>query len=47
MKRGGGVIKSCNFADNILQAYDLESMLSEAYADDLTVMFKWDKNGLK
>ena len=27
--------------------YSLESMLNEAYADDLTIMFKWDQNGLK
>ena len=43
----GGAIRSCNFAENIRRTYNLESMISEAYADDLTVMFKWDKRGLK
>ena len=43
----GGTIKSCNFAQNICEAYNLESMLSEAYADDLTIMFKWGRAGLK
>ena len=43
----GGTIKSCNFAQNIREAYNLESMLSEAYADDLTIMFKWGRAGLK
>ena len=43
----GGTIKSCNFAQNIREAYNLESMLSEAYADDLTIMFKWKGKDLK
>ena len=43
----GDVIKSCNFAQNIRATYNLESMLTEAYADDLTIMFKWGRVGLK
>ena len=35
----GGVIKGCNFNSAIREAFNLESMLNEAYADDLTVMF--------
>ena len=43
----GDIIKSCNFAQNIRATYNLESMLTEAYADDLTIMFKWGRAGLK
>ena len=43
----GGEIKSCNLSQQLRQMYNLESMLNEAYADDLTIMFKWDQNGLK
>ena len=43
----GGEIKSCNFSQQLREMYNLESMLNEAYADDLTIMFKWDQNGLK
>ena len=43
----GGEIKSCNFSQQLRELYSLESMLNEVYADDLTIMFKWDQNGLK
>ena len=43
----GGEIKECNFSQQLRESYNLESMLNEAYADDLTIMFKWDQNGLK
>ena len=34
----GGAIKSGNFSQNFRKANNLESMLSEAYADDLTLI---------
>ena len=43
----GGVIKSCEFNRAVREEYNMESMLNEAYADDLTVMFQWDRLGLK
>ena len=43
----GGAIKSGNFSQNFRKANNLESMLSEAYADDLTIIVKWDRIGLK
>ena len=43
----GGIIKGCEFNSAIREAFNLESMLNEAYADDLTVMFQWARSGLK
>ena len=43
----GGIIKGCEFNSAIQEAFNLESMLNEAYADDLTVMFQWARSGLK
>ena len=43
----GGVIKSCEFNRAVREEYNMESMVNEAYADDLTVMFQWGKPGLK
>ena len=43
----GGTIKGCEFNSAIREAFNLESMLNEAYADDLTVMFQWARSGLK
>ena len=43
----GGVIKSCEFNRAVREEYNMESMLNEAYADDLTVMFQWGRLGLK
>ena len=43
----GGVIKGCEFNRAVREAYNMESMLNEAYADDLTVMFQWGRPGLK
>ena len=46
-KENGGRIRGCEFNENIRRLYNLETMLTEAYADDLTILFKWDKAGLK
>ena len=43
----GEGIKGCNFSQQLRESYNLESMLNEAYADDLTIMFKRDQIGLK
>ena len=43
----GGVIKGCEFNCAVREAYNMESMLNEAYVDDLTVMFQWGRPGLK
>ena len=42
----GESIGICNFIEQIREKFGLESMLAEAYADDLTVLFKWDRIGL-
>ena len=42
----GDSIGVCNFIEQIREKFGLESMLSEAYADNLTVLFKWDRIGL-
>ena len=34
------------FNERIRAEYNIESMLSEAYADDLTILFRWDRIGL-
>ena len=36
----------CIFSEQIREKFGLESMLAEAYADDLTILFKWDRIGL-
>ena len=46
-KENGGTIRGCEFNENMRRVYNLETMLTEAYADDLTILFKWDKAGLK
>ena len=43
MKRGGK-IRVCDFNDKIREQILLESMLCEAYADDLTILYKWGLN---
>ena len=40
----GGKIRVCDFNDRIREQMLLESMLCEAYADDLTILFKWGLN---
>ena len=45
-KENGGTIRGCEFNENMRRVYNLETMLTEAYADDLTILFKWDKAGL-
>ena len=42
----GESIGICNFIEQIREKFGLESMLAEAYADDLTILFKWDRIGL-
>ena len=42
----GESIGICNFIEQIRDRFGLESMLAEAYADDLTILFKWDRIGL-
>ena len=44
-KENGGTIRGCEFNENMRRVYNLETMLTEAYADDLTILFKWDKAG--
>ena len=46
-KENGGAVRGCEFNENIRRLYNLETMLTEAYADDLTILFKWDRAGLK
>ena len=43
----GGIKKVGEFNCAVREAYNMESMLNEAYADDLTVMFQWGRPGLK
>ena len=42
----GDSIGVCRFNEQLREKFGLESMLSEAYADDLTILFKWDMIGL-
>ena len=42
----GESIGICIFSEQIREKFGLESMLAEAYADDLTILFKWDRIGL-
>ena len=42
----GENIGICTFIEQIREKFGLESMLAEAYADDLTILFKWDRIGL-
>ena len=46
-KENGGAVRGCEFNENIRRLFNLETMLTEAYADDLTILFKWDRAGLK
>ena len=43
----GGVKKGCEFNCAVREAYNMESRLNEAYADDLMVMYQWGRPGLK
>ena len=45
-KEEGGNISGCIFNNELKQRYNLETMLTEAYADDLTILFKWNREGL-
>ena len=45
-KEEGGNISGCIFNDRLKQRYNLETMLTEAYADDLAILFKWNREGL-
>ena len=42
----GESIGVCLFSEQIKEKFGLESMFTEAYADDLTILFKWDRIGL-
>ena len=42
-KEEGGNISGCIFNNGLKQRYNLET---EAYADDLTILFKWNREGL-
>ena len=42
----GESIGICIFSEQISDKFGLESMLAEAYTDDLTILFKWDRIGL-
>ena len=42
----GESIGVCIFSEQIRETFWLESMLAEAYGDDLTILFQWDRIGL-
>ena len=42
----GESIGVCRFSEQLREKFGLESMLTEAYADDLTIFFSWDRIGL-
>ena len=45
-KEEGGNISVCILYDGLKQRYNLETMLTEVYADDLMILFKWNREGL-
>ena len=45
-KEEGGNISVCILYDGLKQRYNMETMLTEVYADDLMILFKWNREGL-